>query len=48
MLGLKERYESLYGLDVSVDGVDILIFLNSLDSFAESILALLSLLQLWE
>ena len=46
MLGLKERYESLDGLDVSIDGVDIVMFLNSLDIFAESILVLLSLLQL--
>ena len=46
MLGLKERYECLDGLDVSIDGVEILIFLNSLDIFAESILVLLSLLQL--
>ena len=46
MLRSKERYESLDGLDVSIDGVDIVMFLNSLDIFAESILVLLSLLQL--
>ena len=46
MLGSKERYEPLDGLDVSIDGVDILILLNSLDTFAESTLVLLSLLQL--
>ena len=46
LLGSTERYESLDGLDVSIDGVDILILLNSLDTFAESTLVLLSLLQL--
>ena len=35
------------GLDASIDGVDIPLFLNSVDIFAESILVLLSLLQLW-
>ena len=47
MLGFeKERYGSLDGLDVSIDGVDIPLFLNSLDIFAESMLVLLNLLQL--
>ena len=47
MLGFeKERYGSLEGLDVSTDGVDISLFLNSLDIFAKSKLVLLSLLQL--
>ena len=46
MLGFeKERYGSLDSLDVSIDGVDISLFLNSLDIFAESMLVLLSLLQ---
>ena len=31
----KERYGSLEGQDVSVDGVDISLFLNSLDIFAK-------------
>ena len=31
----KERYGSLDGLDVSIDGVDISLFLNSLDIFAK-------------
>ena len=31
----KERYGSLNGQDVSIDGVDISLFLNSLDIFAE-------------
>ena len=34
------------GLDASIDGVDIPLFLNSVDIFAEGILVLLSLLQL--
>ena len=49
MLGFeKERYGSLDGLDVSIDGVDIPLFLNSLDIFAESMLVLLNLSQLRE
>ena len=40
----KERYGSLDGLDVSIDGVDILLFLSSLYIFAEIILVLLRLL----
>ena len=52
MLGLvKELNGSLDGLDVSINGVDtvdIALFSNSLDIFAQSILVLLSLLQLWE
>ena len=40
MLGFeKERYGSLDGLDV-IDGLDIPLFLNSLDIFAESALFL--------
>ena len=39
-------WRSLDGLDVSIDGVDITLFLNSHDIFVESILVLLSLLQL--
>ena len=36
MLGFeKERYGSLDGQDVSIDGVDISLFLNSLDIFAK-------------
>ena len=50
MLGLvKELNGSLDGLDVSINGVDtvdIALFSNSLDIFAQSILVLLSLLQL--
>ena len=41
-------FETLGGLDISIGGVDILLFLNSLDIFAKSILVLLSLLQLWK
>ena len=41
----KERYGSLDGLDVSIDGVDTPMFLNSLDIFAEIRLVLLRLLQ---
>ena len=45
---MKERNWSLDSdLDASIDGVDIPLFLNSVDIFAESILVLLSLLQLW-
>ena len=40
----KERYGSLDGLDVSIYGVDIPLFLNSLYIFAEIILVLLRLL----
>ena len=43
---LKERYGYLDVLDVSIDGVDIPLFLTLLMFFAESILVLLSLLQL--
>ena len=50
MLGLvKEINGSLDGLDVSINGVDtvdIPLFSNSLDIFVQSILVLLSLLQL--
>ena len=49
MLGFeKERYGSLEGQDVSIDGVDFSLFFNSLHIFAESMLVLLSLLQLRE
>ena len=41
----KERYGSLDCLDVSIDGVDTPMFLNSLDIFAEIRLVLLRLLQ---
>ena len=49
---LKEQYGSLDGPDVvfllmNFDEVDIPLFLNSLDIFAESILVLFSLLLLW-
>ena len=48
MLGFeKQQYGSLDGLDV-IDGLDFLLFLNSLDIFAESMLVLLNLLQLRE
>ena len=40
----KERYGSLDGLDVSIDGVDIPLFLSPLDIFAEIMLVLLRLL----
>ena len=40
----KERYGSLDGLDLSIDGVDIPLFLSSLYIFAEIILVLLRLL----
>ena len=46
MLDLKEGYGSLGVVDVSIDGADISLFLKSLDIFVESILVLLSLLQL--
>ena len=47
MLGFrKERYGPLDGLDVSIGGLDIPLFLNSLDIFAESTLTFSSLLQL--
>ena len=39
---------TVQGVDISVDGVDIPLFLNSLDIFAESNLIFLSLLQLRE
>ena len=39
------QYGSLDGLDVSIDGVNIPLFSNSLDIFTESILVLLSLLK---
>jgi len=45
---LKERYGSLDGLDVPMDGLDILLFINAVDIFSEIILVLLSLLQLRE
>ena len=45
---LKERYGFLDGLDVPMDGLDILLFINSADIFSEIILVLLSLLQLRE
>ena len=49
MLGFeKEQYGSLDDLDVSIDGVAIPLFLNSLDIFTKSMLVLSSLLQLWE
>ena len=52
MLGFLrvQWYGFLDGLDVSIDEADIRIppLLNSLDTFAESIFVLLSLLQLWE
>ena len=44
----NDIYGSLDGLDVSIDEVGISLFLTSLDMFAESILVLLSWLQLWE
>ena len=48
MLGFeKEQYGSLDDLDV-IDGLDIPLFLNSLDIFAESMLVLLNLSQLRE
>ena len=40
----KERYGSLDSLDVSIDGVDIPLFLSSLYIFTEIILVLLRLL----
>ena len=42
----KERYGSLDPLDISIDGVAIPLFLNSLDIFTKSMLVLSSLLQL--
>ena len=39
-------YGSLDGVDVSTDGLEIPLYLNSLDIFAESVLVLLRLLQL--
>ena len=49
---LKEQYGSLDGPDVllllmNFDEVDIPLFLNSLDIFAESMLVLFNLLLLW-
>ena len=41
---LKERYVSLDGLDESIDGMNIPLFINSLDISTESILVLLRLL----
>ena len=41
-------FETVGSLDVSIGGMDILLFLNSLDMFTKSILVLLSLLQLWK
>ena len=43
---LKERDGSLDSLDVSIDGMNIPLFINSLDISTESKLALLSLLKL--
>lgn len=45
---LKERYGFLDGLDAPMDGLDILLFINSVDIFSEIISVLLSLLQLRE
>ena len=45
---LKERYGFLDGLDVPMDGLGILLFINSVDIFSEIILVFLSLLQLLE
>ena len=45
---LKERYGSLDGLDVPMNGLDILLFINCIDIFSEIILVLLSWLQLRE
>ena len=45
---LIERYGFLDGLEVPMDGLDILLFINSVDIFSEIILVLLSLLQLLE
>ena len=42
---LKERYGSLDGLDVPMNGLDILLFINCIDIFSEIILVLLSWLQ---
>ena len=42
------RYGFPDGVDVSIDGVDILLYLNPLDIFAQSILILLSLLYNYE
>ena len=36
------------GLEVSMDGLDCLLFINCGDIFTESILVLWSLLQFWE
>ena len=41
----EERYGSLDGLNISINGVEIPLFFNSLDISAESILVFLSLLQ---
>ena len=49
LIKVKEQHGFLDGLDISIDGVDIPLFLNSLNIFAKSILlhvVLLSLLQL--
>ena len=43
---LKEQYGSLDGQYISLDGLDNLLFLNSLNIFNKSILVLQSLLQL--
>ena len=44
----KSDNMDLDGLDISIDGVAIPLFLTSLDIFAKSMLVLSSLLQLWE
>ena len=38
MLRIEKEYGSLDGLDISIDEVDIPLFLNSCDIFAASIL----------
>ena len=43
---LKEQCGSLDDVGISIHGVDIPLFLNSLNNFADSILDLLSLKQL--
>ena len=40
---MKERYGSLDSLYVSIDGVDIALFFNALDVFAESIISFVEL-----
>ena len=42
-LRFEEGYESLDSLDKSMDGLDVLLFTNSIDIFRGSILVLLSL-----